>query len=102
MKLEHTKEQEQFDTMSEQQDNNYFYKVEELKGTIFRKAISDNETLYLLGDSIIAKLETNQEKEVTKTESELKELNTRLLVPFIAAVVEKVTKHMELLKTQKQ
>ena len=102
MQLENTKVQEQFDTMSDQQDSNYFYKVEELEGTMFRKAVSDNEILLLLGDSIIAKFETNQAKEVRKTESDLKKLNTSILVPFIAAVVEKVTKHIEELKQQKQ
>lgn len=69
----------------EQQDKNEYYKVEDIGNSIFRKATSDTKTAFLLGNAIIA--EAYNEKEKKRLEVSLAKMDTKLLVPLIAAVI---------------
>nr|WAE43520.1 MAG: hypothetical protein [Microviridae sp.] len=85
-----TLQYEKTESSFEPQDKQDFYKVEEIDGTIFKKAESDLRTVYLLGENIIADAQT--EKERKEIEKGLKTMNTRLLVPLVAAIIQLIQK----------
>jgi len=81
------------DALKEKDSNALNYKIEDIGESIFKKAENEEEIIFLMGNNVIQKI--YKEKiwnwyEAYKTEKTLKALNTRLMIPIIAAMVETV------------
>lgn len=83
------------DSLNESDNNGLNYKIEQIGKSIFKMAENDNEILFLLGNNIIKKIEKTDELwwfDDLNTRLALKKMNTKLLIPVIAALIETVIK----------
>lgn len=69
----------------EPKDEQDVFTVEDVGETIFKKALSDKKTTYLMGLNIIAEATTHEEE--IRIEQTLNNLDTKVLIPIIAAIV---------------
>lgn len=67
------------------------YKIEEIGKTIFKRAENENEIIYLMGINSIAKIDKSDPGwwiDKIKTEYKLKSIDTKLMIPIIACMID--------------
>lgn len=96
--MENTATQENIqDFVKETDKENLNYRITDIGNSIFKQAENANEIIFLMGINMIQKIEKTNNyykwySEVWKTRRTLKSLNTILLIPVIAALIETVNK----------
>lgn len=79
-------------------DKNEFHEVKQLGESIFYKATSEKRIIYLMGNTIVFDVNPEDTITIKKTDKYLTDLNTRLLIPIFAAVVDTIEKQKQLIK----
>nr|WAE43952.1 MAG: hypothetical protein [Microviridae sp.] len=95
--MEHTATQSNIqDALKEKDNSGLEYKIQEIGESIFKTAENEKEVIFLMGNNIINRIEKEEyskyEKwaEKRKIKRELNKLQTKLLIPIIAAMIETV------------
>lgn len=77
-------------TVKESTNENYF-KIKKLGKTIFTKAKNQKQTVYLLGQNVIAEAKTPWEE--IKLDFKLQHVDTKTLIPIISAMILELNKN---------
>lgn len=79
-------------------DGGDYYEVKEIGDTLFRKAVSTANTVFLLGNHVIAKTTTAEEE--AKIEEELATSYSGTMIPIISVVVESILRDVYGIKAE--
>lgn len=83
----------------EQQDKEHYFEIVTIGTTPFKKATSETNTCFLLGNCLISKLNNTEQKEITRVEKKISQGDWDIILPTIAAMIEMINKG-ELKNTQ--